>query len=340
METQGLSQGSLRNSHRETHAIQRKPAAASLQALGSKVLETCFKDIVIRQHLDPERVEPILKRAPMFVLENESRAEPGFLVILPEKPVLYMQQRRGRDGAKSWSAYTLRMRVASCLGENGGTVLLARLDDVMHMLQLEDVWLWKGVNVFETTTFTERRGLLREFVERHWIPDARLLGGIFTTVAQYKSLEEFSKKGAWQECYSVEFVPDTPGKRRMVLYLEERVKAASGPAAMKQERGGGASVAVPAPGPAAVVAPVTPVANIEATRRFKATPVDKMPDVYDLYGEDGFPVSRASVQNYNLSTLLRVKVKAEKVAWVAARWKAEFGGYEIVGIAPSPQEVP
>lgn len=275
----------------------------------------------------------------MFVLENESRAEPGFLVILPEKPVLYMQQRRGRDGAKSWSAYTLRMRVASSLAENGGTVLLARLDDVMHMLQLEDVWLWKGSNVFETTTFTERRGLLREFVERHWIPDARLLGGIFTTVAQYKSLEEFSKKGGWQECYSVEFVPDTPGKRRMVLYLEERVKAASGPAAMKQERGGGvpaaAVPAVPAAPAAATAAP-----NIEATRRFKATPVEKMPDVYDLYGEDGFPVSRASVQNFNLSSLLRVIVKAEKHGWVAARWKAEFGGYEIVGIAPSPQEVP
>jgi hypothetical protein len=149
-------------------------------------------------------------------------------------------------------------------------------------------------------------------------------------------LEDFSKKGAWQECYSVEFVPDTPGKRRMVLYLEERVKAASGPAAMKQER---LATVAPMVAPAPAPPTATPQTTIEATRRFKATAVDKMPDVYDLYGEDGFPVSRASVQNFSLSHLLRVKAKAEKDVWVSARWRTEFGGYEIIGVAPSPQEV-
>lgn len=356
MESQGLSQGSLRNSHRETHAIQRKPAAASLQDLASKVLEKCFKDTVIRQRIDPERVEPLLKKAPFFVLENEGRAEPGFLVLLPEKPAIYLQQRRQKDGGRRWSAYTLRLRVSSFVGEGGGSVLLARLDDVMHSLRLEDVWLWRGDAVVDTKTFTERRSLLREFVEKHWVPDARLLGGILTTVASYKSLEEFSaKKGGWQEYYSLEFVPDTPGKRRMVLYLEERVEAATGPAGLKQQRGGGGggslvgavgSTGVPATtessnlsppaappaAPAPLAAPSAPPTT--ATRRARAVPVDKLPDVYDLYGEDGFPISRASVQQFALSQQLRGKIGgAAQDIWVLARWKAEFGGYEIIGLA-------
>jgi hypothetical protein len=349
MEAQGLSQGSLRNSHRETHAIQRKPAAASLQDLASKVLETCFKDTIIRQRLDPERVEPLLKRAPFFVLENESRAEPGFLVFLPEKPAIYLQQRRGRDGGRRWCAYTLRLRVSSFVSECGGTVLLARLDDVMHGLQLEDVWLWRGEAVYESKTFTDRRSLLREFVERHWVPDARLLGGILTTVAAYKSLEEFAarKESRWKECYSVEFVPDAPGRRRMVLYLEERVEAASGPAGLKQERRGVGAPGVGAIGTAAVPPPSAAPPSLEigsgvptptlappvAVRRAKAVAVDKLPDVYDLYGEDGFPISRASVQQFALSQQLRAKIGAGE-AWVLARWKADFGGYEIIGLAP------
>lgn len=338
MESQGLSQGSLRNSHRETHAIQRKPASANLQELASKLLERCFKDLILRQRLDLERAEPILKRAPFFVLENDSRAEAGFLVFLPGKPALYMQQRRTRDGAKRWNGYTLRMRVSSTITEGGGTVLIARLDDVLHCLQLEDVWLWKGSNLFETRSFTERRDALREFVERHWIPDARLLGGIFTKVATFLSLETFSEQKDWTEYHSLEFIPDTPGKRRFYLNLEERINAAEGPAAMKQHRGAVVERSTQLVAfqeeqlstPVAAPTPQTPEPS--ATRKARAVPVDKMPDVYDLYGEDGLPISRASVQQFSVSQVLRGVVQAKKEAWVTAKWRKEFGGYEIIAV--------
>ena len=54
-----------------------------------------------------------------------------------------------------------------------------------------------------------------------------------------------------------------------------------------------------------------------------------MPDVYDLFHEDGTPLGRASVQQFKLSQLLR----GSKEVWVTAEWRQEFQGYEITGQA-------
>jgi hypothetical protein len=310
MEAQGISQGSLRNSHRETHAVKRKRAPASFQELARKLVESCSQDIVLRQRLDPERAETPLKKGTFFALENEGRAEPGFLVFLPGKPAIYLQFRKGVQ------ASTLRMRVSTGVAEGGGSVLIATLDDVLHTLRLEDVWMWRGENLGKQT-YTQRREKLKEFVQYHWVPDARLLGGIFTTVAQPISMEKFAEKKAWDTCHSVEFVPDMPGKRRMIWYLEAQQKAAEAHAGLKQHR---EPVVAPTP------APVT--AEPALFRKAKAVAVDKMPDVYDLYGEDGLPIGRASVQQFKLSMILR----ETKDAWVMAKWRSEFGGYEISGL--------
>ena len=150
MEAQGLSQGSLRNSHRETHAVKRKRAPALFQELARKLVESCSQDLVLRQRLDPERAEAPLRKGTFFALENEGRAEPGFLVFLPGKPAIYLQFRKGVQ------ASTLRMRVSTGVAEGGGSVLIATLDDVLHTLRLEDVWMWRGENLGKQT-YTQRR---------------------------------------------------------------------------------------------------------------------------------------------------------------------------------------
>ena len=320
MEAQGISQGSLRNSHRETHAVKRKRAPALFQQLARKVLESCSQDLVLRQRLDPEKAEAPLKKGTFFALENEGRAEPGFLVFLPGKPAIYYQLRRRKGGIVP-DVSTLRMRVSPAVSEGGGTVLIASLDDVLHTLRLEDVWMWRGDGLMASQTYTQRREKLKEFVEYHWVPDARLLGGIFTTVAQPLSMEKFAAKTTWDTCNSVEFIPDMPGKRRMVWYLEAQVKAAEAHAGLKQHR-------EPAP-----VTTIVETPSNTGSRKVRATPVDKMPDVYDLYADDGLPLSRASVQQFSLS--LKLREAAEKgELWVMAIWRPEFGGYEITGLAP------
>jgi hypothetical protein len=340
MESQGLSEGSLRNSHRETHAVRRKPAPASFQELARKLVESCSSDLILRQRLDPQKMEGGMKRGTFFVLPNEGRAEPGFLVCLPGKPAIFLQMRRGREGKSYMQGSTLRMRVSTAVGEGGGSVLIATLDDVMHRLRLEDVWMWRGESLATTHTYSRRREKLKEFVEHHWVPDARLLGGIFTTVAQPISLEAFAKKGEWTGVSSVEFIPEAPGRRRLVHHLEAPVQSASGPAGLKQDR---AAVPTPVSNKESssdvspfeeVVAPVVAPAAPVAMRKARAVPVDKMPDVYDLYEENGLPISRASVQQFSISQRLRKAVEeaGAQGAGVLARWRAEFGGYEIVGL--------
>ena len=326
MESQGLSQGSLRNSHRETHAVKRKRAPALFQELARKLVESCSQDLVLRQRLDPQRAEVPLKRGTFFALENEGRAEPGFLVFLPGKPAIYLQFRKG-SGA---NASTLRMRVSEGVAEGGGSVLIATLDDVLHTLRLEDVWMWRGELLAGKQTYSQRREKLNEFVQYHWVPDARLLGGIFTMGAQPMSMEKFAQKKEWDSCNSVEFIPDMPGKRRLSWYLEAQQKAAEAHSGLKQYRepmsGSGMSgmsgsvsvTATPAPAP------------IESCNA-RAVPVDKLPDVYDLYDDTGKLLGRGSVQQFRLSQLLRTAAEKGGVN-VTVKWRQEFNGYEISGL--------
>ena len=212
-------------------------------------------------------------------------------------------------------------------------MLIATLDDVLHSLRLEDVWMWRGESIFTREPFSKRRGFLKEFVERHWVPDARLLGGIYTTVAAPMSMEAFSAKKAWDQVANVEFIPETPGKRRMFIMLEEIQRAAVGPAAEKKFRVATAVAPVPS------VNPVNPVNTVNATvpitkeRVATAVAVDKLPDVYDLFDEAGHPICRASVQQFSLSQ----KLRGLAPALVNIRWRPEFGGYEILSIATSFQ---
>jgi len=182
--------------------------------------------------------------------------------------------------------------------------------------------MWRGEALVGKETYTKRRERLKEFVQYHWVPDARLLGGIFTTVAQPLSMEKFSEKKEWDTCHSVEFIPDMPGKRRMIWYLEAQQKAAEAHAGLKQHRAPQAQAQVQTQAQAVVT--LDPV----LFRKARAVAVDKMPDVYDLYGEDGMPISRASVQQFKLSLDLRLAVNP----WVMAKWRSEFGGYEISGL--------
>ena len=193
--------------------------------------------------------------------------------------------------------------------------------------------MWRGQPLIKAVDYSKRREKLKEFVERFWVPDARLLGGIFTTVAQPMSLEEFAQKGGWDGIQSVEFFPEQAGRRRMTLILEEYVKRAEAHAGLKQERAEAVTtthpkneiVATSAAVPVTVAAPPA-----VAERKAFAKPVDKLPDVYDLYDDAGLPISRASVQQFALSQKLRAA--GPNVA-VIARWRPEFGGYEIAGLA-------
>lgn len=298
-------EGNLRSSHREMSQLKLKKANMRLHELANQFMETHVKDMCIRQRLQPDK-EAIVKKGTFYVLENDGRAEPGFLLFLPKQPAVFIFP--GRKDRKDLTI-TLRMRTDVSLSNGGGTVLIASLDKIQHTLRLEDIYIWKGEDVFTQKSFSERRKYMKEFVERAWVPDARLLGGIQTSIANPKPLSELVN--IQEKAFSVDLIPELPGKRRFWFPLASAAPAPP-PAIQNQEE-----KKVPEP-------------VVQNKIRAFAVALESLPDVYDLFQENGTPLCRAAVQQLSLSQQLRAKKEKKISVW--AEWKSEFGRYEIVSL--------
>ena len=312
-------EGSLRTSMREQREVKLKPVHSSLHELAHQFVETRLADRCIRQRLNPDSAQGPLKKGTFFVLENDARTDPGFLLFLPQKPVIFMGTRSGKDGRKP-PAWTLRMRVDQSLGQGGGSLLIATLDKVQHVLRIEDVWIWKGVNLVTSETFTKRRETLKDFVQNHWVPDKRLMSGISTVIANPKPLSYLSEMTP-ATCFSVDLIPDAPNRRRFTFILQETTKVKLQEPALPPS---------PAPLPVTSATSAPPVAPIAKKISANAVRVEGLPDVYDLFTKDGMPLSRAAVQQLTLSQVLRNQ-KGSSIP-VFAEWKSEFGRYEILSV--------
>jgi len=340
---QGLQEGTIRNSHRDSHAVKAKRTPNHVAEKARALIERCSESgTVIRQHLDIERMKQPLQKGLFYVIENDSNADPGFLVFLPgqQAPVYINNRKHGGYPC------TLRMRVSPTLGDGGGSVFIATLDPIQHTLRLEDVWMWKGSAIFDTIPYSKRREYLKDFVERLWVPDARLLGGIVASILNPKSIAEYLQGS--NIGHMIEFLPELPGRRRMWHKLNEKKEVVVAPMVL-----GAGGVIIPQaqaqdsiprvaprppPRPNLVTKPMDSIPRVaprppprpnlvaQTTRSALAKPVDKMPDIYDLYDEQNLPISRASVQAFSLAQEMR-KITGD--IWVSIRWRPEFGGYEI-----------
>jgi len=301
-------EGSLRNSHRETTQVKRKVASRALQEKARDLVNRASQTgVVIRQHLDIERMKQPLQKGVFYVAENDGNAEPGFLVFLPDAAPVFLQMKK-----HAYPPCTLRMRVSPELGEGGGTVLIATFDTIQHTLRLEDVWVWKGASVFDYDPYSKRRHLLKDFVDKHWIPDTRLLGGVVTTVLNPLSVDAaFSKP--FTGIHTIDLIPDAPARRRM--WIECDSKASNKPAV---------NSIVKAPRAHVESKPLTKAVPMDNFTAF-AKPVEALPDIYDLYDASNNLLGRGSVQTFSVSKAIR----AEGETWVNVRWNKEFSGYEI-----------
>ena len=280
-------------------------------------MEEQLEDHCIRQRLQPDK-EQIIKRGQFYVLPNISRAEPGFLVFLPNQPAVFTTMRSPDKGRKP-SAFSLRMRTDVTLGNGGGTVVIATLDKILHSLRLEDVYVWRGECIFKTKAFSERRKVLKEFVEHSWTPDARLMGGIQTTVANPLPLASLSS--LTDAPFSIDLIPELAGKRRFYFLAEQNKTPVQSLEFPK------AAAPVPAPAPAPLVPPTQKMTAY-------AVALESLPDVYDLFMENGTPLCRAAVQQIALSRELRAASAAKEKIPVSVSWNKEFGRYEIIAKLP------
>lgn len=296
--------GSIRNSHRDTNPIKKKFAPKHVAEKARMLVDGCSASgPIIRQRLDMERMKQPLQKGMFYVIENDGLAEPGFLVFLPGQAPIFLQTKM-----KAPPPCTLRMRVSPVLGERGGSILVATLDTIQHSLRIEDVWMWKGVAIFDTMGYSKRREYLKEFVERCWIPDVRLMGGIQTSILNPKSVHESMNTPA-NSVSTIEFIPEMAGKRRMWI-------GGSGSVRQNELR----------------ESPIVSVSALtsESTHiKAIAKAVDKMPDIYDLYDDNERFIGQGSVQKFSLSQELRSR---DTTCPVNIQWRKEFNGYEIIGL--------
>jgi hypothetical protein len=222
-EQEQIAQGSLKSSHRNTHAAVLKRANNFQSQKAIEFLNSTNLDLVIQQRISSDKAEIPLKKGTFFIQTFITKSEPGFLVFLPNLPAIFVKYnltKKERLMTKGQPlCYLLRFRVSVKVNE--GSIFIASIDTINHRIFLEDIYLWANQNLFSNKTFLERRNFMKQFVESHWMPDSRLLGGLVTSIIQPQPLSSFDSVSDTTEFLKVVLIPDSPNKRRFALYLNE-----------------------------------------------------------------------------------------------------------------------
>jgi len=222
-EQEQIAQGSLKSSHRNTHAAVLKRANNFQSQKAIEFLNSTNLDLVIQQRISSDKAEIPLKKGTFFIQTFITKSEPGFLVFLPNLPAIFVKYnltKKERLMTKGQPlCYLLRFRVSVKVNE--GSIFIASIDTINHRIFLEDIYFWANQNLFSNKTFLERRNFMKQFVESHWMPDSRLLGGLVTSIIQPQPLSSFDSVSDTTEFLKVVLIPDSPNKRRFALYLNE-----------------------------------------------------------------------------------------------------------------------
>lgn len=273
---------SIRSSYKPGQSVQflsTKPAAH--EAL-LKLVNNCLEGLRIYQPYQGEKANAILARNQFYALIHPNPIETGFVVFSPRHAPVFLHE----SGRRSW---IVRMRLSSKM-HNMTAIFAASLDKGDGYLWLEDVLLWENQVIHRTQGFTERRKILKGFLEHHWMPDPRCAGGLVTKIANFKSLEELKNYKDETNWWAIDLCPEAADKRRF------RVKAAGGKFSSL-------------------------VAEVKA--------ISGLPDVYELWSAEDICVGRAAIQELSLSRQIRELIAKEKI-YAEVDWNANFGKFRIL----------
>ena len=318
IQQQQIAQGSLKSSHRNTHAIVLKKAHPNAQKKAIEFLTSQLDDLVICQRLNSvdlnNKIGSLFTKATFYVHNTSIKAEPGFLVFVDTNTPVFIRYnltKKERETSKGQPiCFTLRMRVSQEVCK--GSVFIATVDVVNHAMYLEDVYVYKGNKVFTTESYSQRRKHMEDFAKHHWIPDTRLLGGIITDIITPKPLAVLESFIESQDFTKFYLIPETPGKRRFVFSINDSIaKIDNGYYGRKVED-----------------SKPTPKTNIRPTYA-KAVRQPLLPDVYELFDVDNQSLGKACVQQLELSKQLKEK---SGDIMVNISYNEDFKRYEISSI--------
>jgi len=320
-----ITQGVLETSYRNTHAVILKRANEKTQKSAVEYLNTHCQDLVVAQRLTPDKAEKPLTYGKFYLTSYQGKCEPGFIVFLPNQSPVFVRfhlSKREREQTRGGPiCYIMRLRVSSIVNE--GSVFVAALDPNSHLMILEDIYVWRNENIFNKQAFSKRRELMKEFAEIHWIPDARLLGGIITEISQPKPLSSFQTLIENRESHRIDFIPESAMKRRFYILVNEtqgQLSSSDG----YYGRATKEKIVLPK-----LEEKIEEPKVEEPKKEARAVKVPLLPDVYDLFDSNNGSLGRAAIQQLELSKILK-EVKGD--IYVSIHHNTEFNRYEIISL--------
>jgi hypothetical protein len=274
--------------------------------------------IRIRQQLYPEKMENAVSRNTYYVLGNEQRFEPGFLVCMKDKPLVFMNSRLNYG-------FTLRLRLHESLHREGA-IFVGTLDTVHGTLRLEDVFLYLG-KTYCQSPYSKRYAVLQDFYKNAFVQDTRL-SNMTVFVAEPRPLATLRDAVDSNQFHSIDLIPEQGGRRRwhipLVLYQNQQLPKKATATEILAYNLAQTSSALSLP------LPVKEVVLTEE-RVAIATKVPGLPDTFDLFSKDKKLIGRAAVQKAEISMKMRQMVAA--AVTVTVLWDDEFLRYKIIDLS-------
>jgi hypothetical protein len=292
---------------------KRIPRFARLEPTHVEAIETCVRRFPVlgnrlEVHLPGHRARQIFEREKLLVWPKFDRRPACFLFFLEGfAPCLWDPSRQ--------EGLTFRWILPPGFGSGGATVCLANLLKGESVLQIEDLLVYEGKDLWTTQTFSDRWSQMRHFWNR--LPASQPLLAITPRIVEPISLED------WEQAYdaSLSWIIQPDGARSQRFYWWDSVTP-------KKE------VVYRAP-------TLTRAPEIQVQVCALAKPYTKigLPDAYQLEAGDNSFIGIASIATMALSQQMRVLCKSETdSAHVEVVWNEEFRKYQITKVLSS--EIP
>ena len=295
---------SIRSSGKGGKSFRPIPIEQALLEKAKHFLESYQFDLRIRQHLHEDKMENSIGKHKYYVLGNEEKFEPGYILVMKGQPIVFLQGRLQYG-------FALRLRLHASLYTNQA-IFIGTLNTLTASLRLEDVLLYDG-NLTASNPFSKRYATLKQFFNTAFVQDTRL-SNFTVSIAEYNPLSKLKELVNSEQFHTIEFVPEQPNRRRLFIHLQQKQQPTNQKPVVAEKK--------------TVAEPIVKKEDRTFAIAFK---IKGMPDTYELKDEKGTSLGKAAVQTSELSQLLRQTIQAEGKK-VKIFWYEEFERYKIVDI--------
>ena len=252
-------------------------------------------------HLPGHRAKQIFEREKLLVWAKFDRRPTCLLLFIDGfAPALWDPSRQ--------EGLTFRWILPPGFGLKGPTVCLANLLKGESVLQIEDLVVYEGTDLWSSQTFTSRWNQLRHFWNR--LPPDQPLIAVKPRIVEPLSIANWAIH--YDNSLSWIIQPDTAGSQRFYWWDSVTPKTDASYRAPVLQRS----------------------PDIQVLMCALATPYTKigLPDAYSLEADGNKYIGIASISTMALSQEMRTKSKDGTGIKVEVKWNEEFEKYQIVKI--------